>query len=176
MEGYIETWFEITTTRFDSRTYQELESFKKRENYKGALYNVPVRMSEAVNPNKYLFVLEMNNTMNKIMGIGIIKNKAYHEKRFKNIYYDYAFNTHTYRSKFHIKIWDVDKACSLLEEFESDFIEEEFEKRLFFGKTHLKRGQCFTRFPKKWTTTRQKVFLVELFQKYGVDLQALMNN
>ena len=88
MESYIDAYFDVTTTRFNSQTYREMCDFKERIGYQGSLYNTPVRMSEEVNPQKYLIVLEMNNTINKIMGVGLIKNKVFHDKKFKDIYYD----------------------------------------------------------------------------------------
>ena len=69
METFIDTAFDVTTTRFNSQTYKELCDFKERINYKGSLYNTSVRMSETISPDKYLIVLEMNNTKNKIMGL-----------------------------------------------------------------------------------------------------------
>ena len=175
MEGYVETMFEILTTRFNSITYREMESWKEREEYRGSIYNTPVRMTDSISPNRYLFVLEMNNTLNKIMGIGLIKKRTYYEPRFKEIYNDYRFNNHTYKSKFHVRIYDADTASSLLEdENDAQFIEEEFEKIVFFGKSHLKRGQCFTRVPLKKVKLRHKMFLVHLFQKYCPGINALL--
>lgn len=174
MEYYVNSKFEILTTRFNSHTYNELEEFKKKINYKGSIYNTSIRMSYDVHPEKYLFVLEMNNTTNKIMGIGLIKNRVYKEKRFSDIYDDENFNRNTYRSKFHVKVWDSIKVAPLVDDFEAEYIEEEFEQRVFFGKGHLKRGHSFTRFPNKWLTTRHKMFLVELFQKYSPGINKLL--
>jgi hypothetical protein len=157
-------------------TYREMEDWKTKHNHKGCIYNTPVRMTNLISPNKYLFVLEMNNTLNKIMGIGLIKKRTYYEPMYKEIYSDYRLNNHTYKSKFHIKIYDADTATSLLEdENDSQFIEDEFERLIFYGRSHLKRGQCFTRVPLKKISFRHKIFLVNLFQKHCPEFEALLN-
>ena len=72
MEGYVETMFEILTTRFNSITYREMESWKEREEYRGSIYNT--QSNDRFNKSKSLFVvLEMNNTLNKIIK-GLIKS------------------------------------------------------------------------------------------------------
>ena len=176
MESYIDTYFDVTTTRFNSQTYREMCDFKERIGYQGSLYNTPVRMSEEVNPQKYLIVLEMNNTINKIMGVGLIKNKVFHDKKFKDIYYDEQLNRHTYRSKFHVKIFETsdEGPNSLLEDWEHEFVQDELEKRMFYGKGHMKRGHCFTRIPRKWLTTRHKVFLVDILRKYCPKVEKIL--
>ena len=70
--------FDIFTTRFDSYTYQQNQRFKesiiwKGEEY-GSLYSTTTKLPVSASKNKYLFILDMNNTTNKIMGIGFIKN------------------------------------------------------------------------------------------------------
>lgn len=176
MESYINASFDVTTTRFNSQTYRELNDFKERIQYNGALYNTAVRMTENVSPRKYLIVLEMNNTINKIMGIGVIQNRIYKDKKFKYIYEDDQLNRHTYRSKFHIRIFESGELESktLLDDWEYEYIENEFEKRIFYGKGHMKRGQCFTRIPRKWLTVRHKIFLVELLRKYCPKIEKLL--
>ena len=178
MESFIDASFDVTTTRFNSQTYKELCDFKERTNYKGSLYNTSVRMSETISPDKYLIVLEMNNTRNKIMGLGLIKNKVYKDTRFKDIYEDEQLNRNTYRSKFHVNFYEgggID-AENILEEWEKKYIEEEFERRIFYGKANMKRGHSFTRVPRKWLTQRHKVFLVELFKKYCPKVNSILEH
>ena len=51
-------------------------------------------------------------------------------------------------------------------ENESDwrkFIEDEFEAKLFYGKSHSKRGGSFMIFPKKFKQRKHLLFLISLF-------------
>ena len=62
----------IAITRFDNKTYQENRDWCKRVGFCGTIYGSPVRVRETIDPDTVLFVLEMNNSINKIMGIGMI--------------------------------------------------------------------------------------------------------
>ena len=74
---------EICVTRFDNKTYNENKIWKEKNNYEGCIYGTPVKISENILPEKTIMVLEMNNSENKLKGIGIIKNKLVKEERKK---------------------------------------------------------------------------------------------
>ena len=100
----------------------------------------------------------MNNTTNQIMGIGFLKNCLAKDQNL-HIYDDPAFNNYIYKSLFYISIHENT-------EFEpswNEFIETEFNRRLFYGKTHLKRGGSFSRFPMKTMKSIHLKFLLSLF-------------
>ena len=65
----------ILTTRFTTETYLENIKWREKNNYKGCIYNLKNRISDQNLYDKPYFVLEMNNEINKVMGIGVIKNK-----------------------------------------------------------------------------------------------------
>ena len=74
----------ILTTRFTTETYLENIKWREKNNYKGCIYNLKNRISDQNLYDKPYFVLEMNNEINKVMGIGVIKNKI--SKRKVKIY------------------------------------------------------------------------------------------
>ena len=52
------------------------------------------RLIPSVPPDTIIYVLEMNNSTNKIMGIGRIKNKKYAREK---IYKSGEYNRHVYK-------------------------------------------------------------------------------
>ena len=66
--------FHIGTVRFTNKTYQENLNWKERKNHKGCIYGLDTKITDKINKGEYIFILEMNNDKNKIMGIGLIKN------------------------------------------------------------------------------------------------------
>ena len=80
--------------------------------------------------------------------------------------YTTRFNSFTYqqnrrykenKSNFYIPISDIDNPKW------SAFIEKEFEKCLFYGKAHQKRGGSFSRFPIKKLKYKHLKFMLTLF-------------
>ena len=157
--------FDIYTTRFTSFTYLQNIRTKDKYNIEGALYGTTLSLPHIVFPEKYVFVLDMNNTINKIMGIGIIKNKLSNEPKIK-IYDNPAFNNFIYKSKYYIPLIDIhnhNEYYDYIQKNWQNFICDEFETNLFYGKAHLKRGGSYTRFPLKKTKKIHFEFLVKLF-------------
>jgi hypothetical protein len=87
-------------------------------------------------PFHNLYVLEMNNTQDTLVGIGIITKKRWpKEQVYENPYY----NRYTYKGDLYIPASDLPP----------EFVRE-LEDRLFRGKSHMKRGKSMTQFPDKW--------------------------
>ena len=150
--------FDIYTTRFNSHTYMLNQRYKENHEISGSLYSTMLPFPKNTIDEKYLFILDMNNTTNQIMGIGFLKNCLAKDQNL-HIYDDPAFNNYIYKSLFYISIHENT-------EFESswnEFIETEFNRRLFYGKTHLKRGGSFSRFPMKTMKSIHLKFLLSLF-------------
>ena len=64
----------IATTRFNDETYLEHINYKKRIEHTGALYGSPMKIKEQIPLDSCIYVIEMNNSKNKIEGIGMIVN------------------------------------------------------------------------------------------------------
>ena len=123
--------FYICVTRFNIETWRENNNWKVSNNYSGCIYNTPVYIKNIIPLEMPVYIIEMNNDTNEIMGIGKIYNKVYTDKKY-NIYNDNNYNRYIYKSSFRLDKKDFDE--SLKE------IIRNLEKLLFTGKTHLKRG------------------------------------
>lgn len=136
----------IASTRFNSETYLENMEFKKRVKWDGCVYGAPRELPTQFTKQDKILVIEMNNTTNQIMGIGIIYNIPIH-KRFK-IYKDKKYSEYNrihYKGKFRI-----DRDTFMKPEYDRyhDVIEK-LEKICFKGKNHIKRAYGITLIPKQ---------------------------
>lgn len=117
-------------------TWEENMAYRKKKNI-ACIYCSPHKISEAIPIDSILFILEMNNDLNKIMGIGMIKNHPICGKY--SLYKDGNFNRYVYTGKYRIDRDDMTEK------------EEEIMKALdilcFTGNTHLKRGKGITAYP-----------------------------
>jgi len=122
----------LMVTRFNNSTWEENKRWRERNEYAGCVYNSPVYIKEIVPLMITIYVIEMNNDTNKILGFGKITNKVYTDKKY-NIYEERNYNRYTYRGSTRIET--VDEKI------------EKLQKRFFKGKSHLKRGQGITQVP-----------------------------
>ncbi len=128
----------LCVTRFNNTTKEENENWKKLNNHNGSIYGTPVKINSTISPNENLIILEMNNSTNKIEGIGIIKN-ILSNKKYK-IYKENNYNRYIYYSnKYYNKENLNNKLINLLK------ILEYF---LFKTKKHYKRGHGIQEIPK----------------------------
>jgi hypothetical protein len=133
---------EICVTRFNEATFKENRLWIKKNNSSlGCIYGLPVKISDAIDPDSQLLVLEMNNSKNIIEGIGIIKNNLARENRkYYKIYADNNYNRFIYKSNYRI---DRKNFTS----YESEIITF-LEDYLFKSAYHCKRGQGIQKIPK----------------------------
>lgn len=128
----------LCVTRFNNITKEENENWKKLNNHNGSIYGTPTKINSTISPNENLIILEMNNSTNKIEGIGIIKN-ILSNKKYK-IYKENNYNRYIYYSnKYYNKENLNNKLKNLLK------ILEYF---LFKTKKHYKRGHGIQEIPK----------------------------
>jgi len=132
----------IQTVRYNNNTYNELQEYKRKNNIRGCIYNVPREITKTVIPLGKVFVFEMNNDINKIMGIGYIINHNKYDK-INRIHNDNFYNLYSYIGKQYI---NREKILSYREYIH---IIEIIEYIVFKGKTHIKRGQGFISIPER---------------------------
>ena len=114
----------VLISRFTEETFQESKRYRETNNVK-CIYGTTRPISNSL-PECPYFMIEMNNDINKIIGIGIIKKElAPKAKVYANPY----FNRYIYKGDQYIPIELVKKE-----------IVDELEKVLFYGRNHLKRG------------------------------------
>jgi hypothetical protein len=129
----------VVTTRFNNETWEENLNYREKNKIK-CLYCSPLEMSPSICLNIGVFVVEMNNSKNKIEGIGFIKNKP-HTDRYYGVYRDGNYNRYIYKGKYYLCRDELIKL--------NDQLVVVLDYILFKERTHLKRGSGFTRIPEK---------------------------
>jgi len=129
----------LVSTRFNNDTWEENSTYRKKHKI-NCIYGTPLEFSPRICVDANVFVIEMNNTKNKIEGIGLVKNRPFLDKYYK-IYQEGNYNRYIYKSNYHLS---REQLLNYNEE-----IVDIFEYILFKQKTHLKRGSGFTTIPEK---------------------------
>jgi len=132
----------MLTTRFTTETFQENKRYRDTHNIP-CIYSSSLPISDKL-PYQDYYVLEMNNSINRIMGIGKIS------KTLQPTAYIYSYkyyNRYTYKGTYASITYSEDskESESLLQEYKD--IITRIERKIFYGKGHLKRGSSFTSFP-----------------------------
>ena len=92
--------FHIACTRFTNTTYYENTEYRKN-NDEVAINGATLKIRNTYSPGALIFVAEMNNELNRIEGIGLIRNNIVSDKRHK-IYTNGDYNRYIYRGNYWI--------------------------------------------------------------------------
>jgi hypothetical protein len=130
----------LVTTRFSDYTWRMNEEYRNRIEHNGCLYGSPQEINHKITSDKLLFVVEMNNTTNQILGIGLIRNRPLLDKYYK-IYSDGNYNRFVYKGMYRITRDD-------LLNYDNSIVDI-LEYIVFKEKNHLKRGSGFTSITKE---------------------------
>jgi len=122
---------QIGTVRFNSDTWIENERWRNENKWDGCIYGLDKQIPDKVPYGSSIYIIEMNNTTNQIMGIGKIKYILLSENRTK-IYENENYNRFTYKSEKRIDRKELLKT--------SQEMIEQIELVLFKGSRHFKRG------------------------------------
>jgi len=129
--------YHLLTTRFNDITWAENEHYRQKNPMIACIYSSPEPTSQHIDHNKILFILEMNNKTNRIMGIGMVKNKPIYNKY--HTYNEPIYNTYAYLGKDRIDRSDMNE--------KEEEIMQVFDILCFKGATHQKRLMGITSFP-----------------------------
>jgi hypothetical protein len=143
--------YNLTTSRFNAETWNERERWMEKNNWKGAIYGAPVPIKETLKGT--MFVLEMRNDENKIRAIGLVKVQPFPADKDHQVYYDRNINRYIYRSNYRLILDQIE-----LLPMEKKIITI-FNRLLFKGACHLKRGQGITAMPTWIMQNKQIDFL-----------------
>ena len=128
----------IVTTRFSDNTFNENRLYRQNMNPEPAcIYTSSHPVAVNIEADKEIFVLEMNNEINRIMGIGLIYNIPIYNKY--KIHSDNRYNVFSYVGTNRI---DRNDMCEIEED-----IMKVFDVLCFKGKRNLKRLKGIKRFP-----------------------------
>jgi len=119
----------ICTTRFTNSTWEENQNYVNANKHK-CIYGSPFVLCQRIPPDAIVFVLEMNNDKNRIMGIGLIRNHPIYRKH--RIYENGKYNRYAYMGMYHIARQDMSP--------EEEQIMRAFDILCFKGSKHMKRG------------------------------------
>jgi hypothetical protein len=133
--------YAVVTVRFNNETLDKNYDFRHKKGF-ACMYCSPLELSEKIPYDTPTFVIEMNNSINKIVGIGFIKNKPVTDKYYK-VHTDSNTNRYTYVGKYFINRDSIDEYNPLLVSI--------LDNILFKGYTHSKRGAGLTLLPEKVT-------------------------
>lgn len=129
----------LTTTRFNNDTWQQNCNWRRKNQWTGCIYGTPTKIKENVPLCSTIVILEMNNDINKIMGLGLVYNKLALDR--KHCIYKWGnYNRFIYKSKYRIDRDDLDT--------ESEKMLKILDHLVFKGSRHLKRGHGITSIPK----------------------------
>ena len=84
----------ITTTRFNTDTFHQNRQYVQKTGIKGCIYGTPMKIKDIIPMESSVYVIEMNNDINKIEGIGLINNRLILDKNYR-IYKDMDYNSVT---------------------------------------------------------------------------------
>lgn len=127
----------LLTTRFNNETWIENEMFRSQHPNIQCVYGSPQPMAPKIYPRIPTCVIEMNNSNNQILGIGLIRNEP--TPRYEYIPYRCGnYNRFVYVGKHRLNREDLPKELIDI-----------LEHILFKEKTHMKRGAGFTTIPEK---------------------------
>lgn len=127
----------LLTTRFTTATWNENENYRKLHSNIGCVYCCPDPISKSIMIDTNLFILEMNNDTNKIIGIGLIRNQSVNGKL--SVYSKGNYNRYTFIGRTRIDRSEMNE--------EEDLVMNIFDILCFRGNTHMKRGQGLKSFP-----------------------------
>ena len=130
----------VCITRYNNQTWSERSAWLAANPDYACIYKAPVAIKSNIPYEAPLFVLEMNNDTNQIMGIGRIVNELRADRSYR-VYGDQNYNRYTYLGRQRL-----DRA-SIMQRKENAAIIEILERLLFYGARHAKRGQGIHELP-----------------------------
>lgn len=129
----------LGTTRFTNFTWEENCRMRATNPNLKCIYATPIQIAARVPLDTNVFVLEMNNDQDKIMGIGLVRNHPIAGKYA--VHSKCNYNRYVYAGK-----WRIDREDMNPEEQD---VLRLLEALCFAGINHSKRGQGITSFPTK---------------------------
>ena len=132
--------FAVCITRYNNATWRERTAWLAANPEYKCIYKSPVAIKSNIPYESPLFVIEMNNDTNRIMGIGRIVNEIRADRSYR-IYTDQNYNRYTYLGRQRLDRADIVRSR------EKARVIETLERMLFYGGRHAKRGQGIDELP-----------------------------
>jgi hypothetical protein len=129
--------YTIATGRYNNATYEESLAYRGKKKIT-CIYAPACPLSQSIPRDSPVFIIEMNNQRNMIMGIGLIKNKLQTDRNYK-VHSDTNLNRYIYIGRHHLP-------RERLQLYSPNLVSV-LDEILFKGKTHSKRGIGLLRIP-----------------------------
>jgi hypothetical protein len=150
----------VCITRYNNRTWEQRTAWLAANPGYACIYKSPVAIKSNIPYEASLFVLEMNNDTNRIMGVGRIVNEVRADRGYR-IYEDQNYNRYTYLGRQRL-----DRAVIMRSSVHA-LVLETLERMLFYGSRHAKRGHGIHELPVRIRKNRAGFsfthFFAELF-------------
>jgi hypothetical protein len=146
----------LMTTRFTNQTWEENRKYCKKMN-KECIYATSEPVSQGIISNNIMMILEMNNDTNRIIGIGLLKNKPYYEQH--SIHQDTQYNKFSYIGNMRISRESMTP--------DEERMMKVFDHLCFKGCDHQKRLKGIKSFP------HNKLY--NIYQEMNIDLVAFIS-
>jgi hypothetical protein len=127
----------LLTSRFNNATWAENEYYRSTHSQIGCVYCSPDPISQIIPNDSIMFILEMNNDTNQIIGIGLVRNHPILNKH--HVYDNGNYNRYVYVGKTRIDRSDMTE--------DEEQVMKIFDILCFTGNRHMKRGQGLKSFP-----------------------------
>ena len=124
------------TTRFTNQTWDANRAYVHTTPY-ACIYPSPKPVTQALKEGRRLLILEMNNDQNRIMGVGLVRNRIIYDKY--PIYDQAAYNQYAYVGKHRIERHELSD--------ELEQLMQVLDHLCFRGRRHQKRMTGIKRFP-----------------------------
>jgi hypothetical protein len=151
----------LATTRFNSETWEENIVYRSRHNMEGCIYGTPRKIISKIPNQISIFVIEMNNSLNRIEGIGLILNDLRVDKYYP-IHSIGDYNRYTFKGKYRMDRDDIDR--------KNPEVVSTLDTILFKGRTNFKRGSGIMRMPPKLLDLNKDINLHQEINKLFLDL------
>lgn len=138
----------ICTARFNKTTLNENVEWRKKKNkLTHCVYGAPSALKQTVKKDEWLIILEMHNDINRIIGLGLVRNAPL---KCNKIYSCGNYNRYTYEGRVRVDLSD-DKNLASAQAFvlteEERIVIRMLELSLFYGQTHSKRAKGICELP-----------------------------
>jgi len=150
----------ICTTRFNWETLHQNCAWRRRQQrMHQCVYGSPIAMKHTIRENAWMIVLEMHNDINKIVGIGLVRNSpnlpqdsenSGNNSKPSSIYKCGNYNRFIYQGAYRIDLFNNshDNNISMCLTKEEQLVIKILELLLFYGPNHSKRGKGICELPK----------------------------
>jgi hypothetical protein len=143
----------IMTSRFNTQTKRENQSFREKSWPNGCLYCTPGEVSKNIPLKAKMMVLEMDNDKNQIFAIGMCSNKSIISKY--QVYENQNYNRYNYIGKHRIPREELNPI--------EEAVFKALDQLCFYGNEHMKRGYGLKAFPVKLLLNCKTVLDIPLF-------------